>query len=267
MKPAPILTALAAMALLAPGAFAGIPSAPPSMAVSAFALPMGDPGARAGDLLAQRTIDREWGPSDDSLYKVIDVPGWKSEGLALGMSAVLPGSGHLYAGENSGWLYLLAESAGLMGRWMERRTATRRYDDLVRFTGDPTDSTAGFSFQRYTRQTGATADQLMTLWAGDRNAYYRAIADDPGYASGFAGLSAANEYEHFSTLLASHDEALHRATLIETLLLAEHVVAALDAFRATRLRNLPLRQQYHLELGEKWRHGGPELRAAVVRRF
>ena len=39
--------------------------------------------------LAQRSIDRQWGASDDSTYKTIDIPGYKSEGWAMMMSAVV----------------------------------------------------------------------------------------------------------------------------------------------------------------------------------
>ena len=221
----------------------------------------------ADGLLAQRVIDREWGISDDSTYREVNVPGWKSEGWALGLSAAVPGAGQLYAGESSGWLYLLAESAGWVGRMLEHRRADQRFDDLVRFAGDPTDSTSAFSFARYLERTGGTPDALVTLWSGDRNAYYRALAENPTYAAGFTGLRPGDEYATYSDLMASHDSALHGATVLEGLLILNHMVSAFDALRAARVNNIPLREQYHLELGERWRHGGPELRAAVVRRF
>jgi len=240
---------------------------PRPLLASRLALPLGDRGIASGSLLAQRVIDREWGPSEDSTYKVVEIPGWKSEGVAMGLSAVLPGAGQLYAGEGSGWLYLVAESAGWMERWLQRRTATRKYDDMVRFAGDPGDSSSGFSFARYTKQTGAPTDQLQALWNGDRNAYYRALAGDPQYTAGFVGPVPSSSYAQFSGLLTSHDDALHTATVFESLLLVQHVIAAVDAIRAARLHDIPLRQQYQLELAENWRHGRPEMRAAIVRRF
>jgi hypothetical protein len=235
--------------------------------VSAFALPVVPHDLAADEWLAQRVIDREWGPSDDSTYHVVDVPGWKSEGLALGLGTALPGAGHLYVGESSGWLYLLAESAGWAGRWIERRNATRRWDDLVTTLGDPRDSSSTFSFDRYQAATGATADELVALWSGDRNAFYRTLASDRSYLAGFSPVSGASSYDHIATLLESHDDALRRASIVDRLLVVHHVIAAIDALRAARAHNLPLRQQYQLELGERWRHGGPELRAAIVRRF
>lgn len=234
---------------------------------SPLALPMLRMEGAADGLLAQRVIDREWGISDDSTYREVSVPGWKSEGWSLGLSAAIPGAGQLYAGESSGWLYLLAESAGWVGRMLERRRADQRYDDLVRFAGDPTDSTAAFSFARFSERSGGTADALVALWSGDRNAYYRALGENPAYAAGFTGPSPTDEYTTYSNLMATHDSALHGATILEGMLILNHMVSAFDALRAARVNNIPLREQYHLELGERWRHGGPELRAAVVRRF
>jgi hypothetical protein len=248
-----------------------VPGAVPARAAVEMTSPLALPIRRlesAGDgLLAQRVINREWGASDDSLYREVDVPGWKSEGLALGMSAALPGTGQLYAGESSGWLYLLGESVGWIGRTIERRRADQRFDDLTRFVGDPTDSSSAFSFDRYAARTGSTADDLRSLWSGDRLAYYRALARDPAYAAGFSGATPADQYGQYSDLMATHDKALHGATLLEGALILNHLVSALDALRTARVNNLPLREQYHLELGERWRHGRPELRAAVVRRF
>jgi len=66
--------------------------------------------------LAQRAIDREWGPSDDSTYRTVDVKGWKSEGLALALSSAVPGAGQIYTGEGSGWLYVVGEALGWAGR-------------------------------------------------------------------------------------------------------------------------------------------------------
>ena len=48
--------------------------------------------------LAQRTIDRDWGLSEDSTYRTVDIQGYKSEGWAMIMSAALPGTGQLYVG-------------------------------------------------------------------------------------------------------------------------------------------------------------------------
>ncbi len=218
--------------------------------------------------LAQRAITREWGASDDSTYRVVDVPGWKSEGLAFGLSGAVPGLGQLYSEEGSGWLFMLGEAAGWLGRWYERRQASRDFDDAVALVGDPTDSSSTFSFARYRQVTGQDPSTLETLWSGDHNAFYRALADDPTAFRGFSGVQPQQTVNRFADMLSSHDDALQRSRVIETLLWLNHLGSALDALRAARLRNLPLREEYHLELGQRRvRSGRSEWRAALVRRF
>lgn len=244
-------------------------AAPAAAAVSAtgsrLALPVTTrPG---GDLLAQRTIEREWGLAEDSTYRVVDVPGWKSEGGAMAMSALLPGAGHLYAGERSGWAYLLIETAG----WVEHRLASRdadRRDAAARaFVGDPYDSTSGWSLDRFLAAGGGDASTLERLWAGDREAFYRLLATDPTYARGFSGVNPSNSQVRFLGLRDERDSKLRLSRRMEIVLWLNHLVSAVDALRAARIHNLPLRQQYQLRVGQKIRHGRPEFRAALVRRF
>ena len=99
--------------------------------------------------LAQRAIDREWGLSEDSTYRTVDVKGWKADGLALALSGAVPGAGQLYVGEGSGWLYLVGEAAGWVGRAITRRRAVSLRDDAATFVGNPTDSLSAWSFARY----------------------------------------------------------------------------------------------------------------------
>ncbi len=232
----------------------------------------GDPPASftgdASQWLAQRTIEREWGPSEDSTYHVVEVPGWKSEGWALGLSGAVPGAGHLYLGETSGWVFLLGEAAGWFGFWYERHDAQRQWDKLARFAGDPNDPNSVFSFARYAAETGNDPAALRTLWNGDRNAYYRAIHDDPTWLAGYGTSNPQGAMASYSNILAAHDESRGRERLVQTLLFFNHVYAAVDAWRAARAHNAPLRQEYHLELGEQRVRGGDtQWRAALVRRF
>jgi hypothetical protein len=220
-----------------------------------------------GGLLAQRVIDREWGLSEDSTYREVVVPGWKSEGGAMALSAILPGAGQLYTGERSGWAYLLIETAGWVERSLATRDAGRRDDEARAFVGNPYDSTAGWSLSRFEDAGGSDTEYLERLWAGDREAYYRLLASDPAYVAGFSGLSPSNEQVRFNGLRSERDAKLRLSHRMETLLWLNHLVAAIDAFRAARIHNLPLRQQYQLRVSQKIRHGKPEFRAALVRRF
>jgi len=225
------------------------------------------PGSAADGLLAQRVIDREWGLAEDSTYNVVDVPGWKSEGWAMALSAAVPGAGQLYTGEGSGWVYMLAEAAGWTGRYLAVRKANRYDSQAAAFVGDPSDSTSGWSYARWQTYGGGDPGALERLWAGDREAYYMALINDPQYLSGFAGSQPEVTYTGFRDLRQKRDETLHRAVIVETALWLNHIVSAVDALRAARFHNLPLRQQYQLRVSERWRHGRPEMRAALVRRF
>jgi hypothetical protein len=243
------------------------PAYVPGESCSRMALPMWRPGEKSQGLLAQRTIERDWGPSDDSLYKVVDVPGWKSEGLALLSSAAVPGAGQLYTGESSGWLFLVTEAAGWTGRLFSKRKSDRYDEQAARYIGVPTDSSSNWSFERWVTSTGGDPSTLERLYAGDREAFYRAIATDPQYLSGYRTRHPEQVFSAYRDLRDLRDQTLHRTWLIESALWFNHLVAAIDAFRAARSHNLPLRQQYELKLGQRWSHGQPEFRAALVRRF
>lgn len=231
---------------------------------SKLALPVAT--APDGGLLAQRVLEREWGLAEDSTYREVDVPGWKSEGGAMALSALLPGAGQLYAGERSGWAYLLIETAGWVEHGIALRDADRRDDEARAFVGDPYDSTAGWSFARF-EATGGDPGYIERLWNGDRESFYRMLANDPAYVGGFGGVSASNSQVRLNSLRASRDSKLRLSRSMEALIWLNHVVAAIDALRAARIHNLPLRQQYQLRIGQKFRHGRPEFRAALVRRF
>lgn len=239
---------------------------------SSLALPVVDlapASANANDSqwLAQRVIDREWGASEDSTYHEVDVPGWKSEGFAFALSAGVPGSGQLYAGEGSGWLFLLAEALGWAGRAFTLNEAEQSAKDARAFVGNPFDTTAGFSFTRYERATGGSTATLEALWNYDREAFYQMLREDPRYLSGWSGGSPEQTWSAYRDYRASRDTNLRRAHLSEGLLWVNHVVAAIDAVRAVRAHNLPLAQEYQLQLGQRMREGQREYRATLVRRF
>src|SRR5262249_17143961 len=195
--------------------------------------------APAQGLLAQRTIEREWGPSDDSLYVVVDVPGLKSEPLATSMSAILPGAGQLYCQERSGWLYLAVEAAGWGGWWWYRDDAERLNDDGARRAGPPDQSGSGWSFERWSTATEGDPGNLAALYAADPHAFYNAIAFNPAYA---AGWSDAQTQSTFGGMLDEADGRLRRSRVFSTGLWFNHLIAAVDALRAARFHNLPLRR-------------------------
>jgi len=217
--------------------------------------------------LAQRSIDRQWGPSDDSTYKTIDIPGYKSEGWAMMMSAAVPGTGQLYVGEASGWLFLVAEVAGWTGHFLVHDRAQSLSNDAANYVGDPTDSSSTWSFARYTEATGGEAKQLETLWMHDRDAFYQALATDAQFKDGFKGPDQVATYSTYSDIRQSSQDRFKQVHYLDVALLLNHVVAAFDALRAARAHNVPLQRNMDLKLGGGLKHGQPELHATLTRRF
>lgn len=217
-------------------------------------------------LLAQRTIDREWGMSDDSTYAEVEVPGWRSESGALALSAALPGAGQLFAGEGSGLWYLLGETAGWVGRAVTHRRATHSREEAATMIGDPYDTLSVWSFDRWEAATGGDPAGIEALWAGDRESFYHVIAKDPSYRAGFAG-PGTNAYADYRSLRDRSDRALKQQRYYELGLWLNHVVSAVDALRAARFHNLPLRRDIELKVGSRSRGGAPSLSLALTRRF
>ncbi len=268
MKRLPHLLALfaaVAVATAVPG-----PLVRPARAVetSELAIPKLHGASEVPELwLAQRTIEREWGISDDSTYRTVEVKGWKTEGLALSLSGVLPGAGHLYVGENSGWAYLVGEALGWYGRWQARRRGNDARELAAQAVGDPTDPSSRWSFERYAANTGDNADQLRALWDNDRDAFYELLSSDSRYQAGFKDADQGLAYENFHDTHEFSQKRLRQARYLEIALWANHVISAFDALRAARLHNMPLRRNLDLQLGGRLSSGKPRLRAALVRRF
>jgi hypothetical protein len=217
--------------------------------------------------LAQRAIEREWGASEDTVYRTVEVKEWKLEGLALGLSGAVPGAGQLYLGEGSGWLFLTAEALGWAGRTITRRRGDSLRDDAAALIGDPTDPAAGWSFERYSTATGEQPSDLRALWDHDRKAFYEALARDSRYRFGFAGSDPFAPFDDFRGLHDSSQDRYRQSRYLEIALWANHAVAAFDALRAARFHNLPLRRSLELQLTGSPRRYGGAYRAAVVRRF
>lgn len=250
---------LAALAVLVP--------APARAAVPApLALPLLADAGKPELLLAQRTITREWGRSEDTLYRVVEIPGWRGEMAALGMSAALPGAGQAYVGDRSGLWFALAEVTGWISflLWRDRGDALRA--DAERYAGAPDDPASAWSFARWSQATGEDPGTLQALYAGDREAFYDLIGDDPQYLSGWSGDPAATRHA-FRELRDHSDARLRNARYAGIGLWLNHIASAVDALRAARLHNLPLRRDLDLKLEGGWRSGQPTLYATIERRF
>jgi hypothetical protein len=243
-----------------------------ALALAAAPAAAGEPARRwtptlatAGSaLLAQRTVDREWGLPEDSVAVSAKVEGLKSEALATSLSAILPGAGQLYVGERSGWLFAALEAAGWGGWLWQSREADQLNDDAATIAGAPDDPASGWSFQRWADATEGDPGALAALYAADRDAFYNAIASDPAYGAGWTNADAQLE---FSTLRARADTRRETARLYATALWLNHLIAAVDALRAARFHNLPLRENVRVRVGSRGGYGRPAMTMAVEVRF
>lgn len=233
---------------------------------SALAYPLVARGPAPDLVLAQRTIDRQWGASEDSTYVEVNVPEWRSEGGAALLSAVIPGAGHFYVGEGSWVWFALAEVAG----WTAHLVFDGRGEDSRRqaehFAGDPRDTSSAWSFERWQGATGGDPAALEAIYARDPKAFYYVIGSDPAYLAGWSGNPAATRGT-FEGLRDDAETQFRRANQAGTLLWLNHLVAAADALRAARLHNMPLRRNLDIRLKSSWRGGRPAFVASLERRF
>jgi hypothetical protein len=252
--------------LLAGGTLLNAGTAAAVIRGSALALPLprlADHG-RPQINLAQRSLDRSWGLSEDSTYSEVDVPEWRSEGLAAGLSAVVPGAGQLYAGEGSGLWFALAEAAGWVANRIYLHKAQTERDRSASVAGDPNNPTSAWSFERFTETTDQDAAELKAVWAQDRQVFYEMIAHNPAYVAGWNSETTRSEFFGIRDAARGYGD---RASTAGTALWLNHLFAAVDALRAARLCNVTLQNNLELKLQSSWHRGRPAVTAALVRRF
>jgi hypothetical protein len=268
---APGLRALGLALLLAGGVLLNAEMAGAVIRGSALALPLITDHGRPQFSFAQRAINRSWGISDDSSYSEVDVPEWRSEALAAGLSAAVPGAGQLYAGERRGVWFALTEVAGWTANRIYLHRAQTERDRSAGLAGDPTLSTSPWSFDRFREASTAPgkldlASEIETIWARDRQTFYEMIAYNPAYLAGWNGDPAVTRRELSGVRDASRGY-YDRASIAGYVLWLNHLIAALDALRAARLHNVELQNNLELKLRSSWQGGRPGVMAALVRRF
>jgi hypothetical protein len=215
-------------------------------------------------LLAQRTIERQWGPSDDSVYVQVDIPGWKSEPLAGAMSMTLPGTGQLYVGDKTGWLYLAVEASAWGGWWYYHHDSEKLDNQAVTLAGPPEVASSGWSYDRWSATTQADPGTIAALYAGDRDAYYNRIAHDPAYAAGWVNPST---HADFTTLRVKSEDQLGNSRYFSAGLWINHLVSAMTALRAARSHNMELRPKLGLKVRPHMDRRGPGITMVLVQKF
>ncbi len=226
------------------------------------------PGETPRTTLAQRAIVRAWGPADEPLWAKQRQLGWRSEPLAVALSAVVPGAGQAYVGDGGGMWFAVAEVAGWTAHYLYVRDSDRRLKDAARRLGNPSDSTSAWSYARWLAAAPeGDISGLEALWAADRSGFYEAVARDPRYFAGWGGSDPARARADFQHLRDLSAGALARARHTEVALWLNHLLAAVDALRAARDHNLPIRRNLDLQVRSSWRGHAPVLSAALLRRF
>jgi len=242
--------------------WAGAPSSGSRLALARVDL------QRSGDVvLAQRAIEREWGPDQDSLASRVRMEGQRSQSIAMLLSAVVPGAGQTYVDgpPNGVWFFLVEAAAWTTGALL-RTSGEQVREDAATYAGVPADTTSSWSFARWSSTTGQDPAPLEALYAGDREAFYDLIGNDDRALSGWAGDAASTRSE-FVDLRATSDRRLHGARWSESVIWVNHVVSAFDAIRSARRHNQALGGGLGLELNTGWRHGGPTFTAVLERKF
>jgi hypothetical protein len=214
--------------------------------------------------LAERTIDRDWVGANDPEAQASMIPGGKSEMGAMSMSALLPGSGQLYAGEKSGYAFLLAEALGWAGLFYFDNRADDQYNGATTTVGAPSDTTSQWSFHRYASETGNDTAGLEQLYTADPNSFWYAVAHDDRLA---AGWSNTGNRTSFADELTRADVTRRHAGQAEGVLWLNHLLSAADAFRSARIYNLPLQRNLELKTKASLQRGRPAVTMTVVRTF
>ncbi len=243
---------------------AGGPGATPAFAGARLGFRRLEGIERPELILAQRVIDRDWGPSDDSIYVEVELAGWKSEPLAALLSAGLPGAGQRYVGENNAWVYTAIEVAGWGGWWWYRHDAGRLRDQAVRVAGLPDDPASGWSFERWAEGTQGDPAEIATLYQLDPEAFFNSIASDPRFLAGWATADARSD---FGALRIRADARLGRSRVFSTGVWLNHLVAAVNALRAARFNNMPLSREVGVRIDGGFRRGSPTFAVALERKF
>lgn len=218
-------------------------------------------------ILAQRVIDRSWGLPEGAPPPA-PVLGLLSEGRALALSSALPGVGQLYAGESSGLWFALAEIAGWSSHWLFVRDTRREGAQADQFVGMPTDPASAWSINRWqAAHPGQNPSALEALYAGDKEAFYNLIVNDPNYFDGWGGSDPNATRADFQHLRDLSDGSRQRLRTTDKLIWLNHLVAAFDALRAARIHNLPIRRNLELHIESSWHGAGPTMTAVLVRKF
>jgi len=225
-------------------------------------------------LLAQRSIEREIGKKTDQVgpepeYTEVEIPGWKDPGKASLMSAVVPGTGQLYAGSKSGYVFLGIEAVAMMAYVKYRNDSHDRRDTYYSYVGDPTNPDSRFSFSRLNGNVPADeVARLEEIYAKDPREFYDEVTTNDELAAGW-GDSGANtgQRSQAATYMDEVNNLDRKSNVGLATLIANHLVATVDALRLVRVNNFALRQNMTLKIKARPTGHNPSFGMTLTQKF
>jgi hypothetical protein len=206
-------------------------------------------------LLAQRSIERDFGKKTDQVgpepeYTEVEIPGWKDPGKASLMSAVVPGTGQLYAGSKTGYVFLGVEAVAMMAYVKYRNDSHDRRDTYYTYVGDPTNPDSRFSFERLNGAVPADeVTRLEEIYAKDPREFYDEVTTNDDLAAGWSDSGTnTGQRSQAATYMSEVNNLDRKSNVGLATLIANHLVATVDALRLVRVNNFALRQNMTLKI-------------------
>jgi len=225
-------------------------------------------------LLAQRSIERDIGKQTDQVgpepeYTEVEIPGWKDPGKASLMSAVVPGTGQLYAGSKTGYVFLGVEAVAMMAYVKYRNDSHDRRETYYSYVGDPTNPESRFSFDRLHGSIPPDeVARLQEIYAKDPREFYDEVTTNDELAAGW-GDSGANtgQRSQAATYMDEVNNLDRKSNVGLATLIANHLVATVDALRLVRVNNFALRQNMTLKIKARPIGHNPSFGMTLTQKF
>ncbi|MBD3333956.1 MAG: hypothetical protein GF355_00390 [Candidatus Eisenbacteria bacterium] len=221
-----------------------------------------EPVWTASGLFAQRALDED----DESERRpppeteVVEAPRRPSPALALLFSAAAPGTGQLYAGKRRGLIYMALEAAALFAHFSFKADSKDREDEYRGFAD------AQWDTLRYRDAAGepgcewsADADSIIAASRRGRSDLFYDLISRGDYACGWR---ESWQLEHYREVRDVTDDLEGKANTALTFLFLNHVISAVDAFRAARSMQMSVAPKTEVRMDVKGSIGDP---MAVVR--
>ena len=212
-------------------------------------------GGKPELLLAQRTITRDVGKKTNDVgpepeYKVVDIEGWKNPGQASLMSAVVPGTGQLYAGSNRGYIFLGVEAVAMMAFIKYNNDSKDKRDTYYGYVGDPNAANSRFSF---TRLEGTVSPEeiarLEEVYAKDPREFYDEVTTNDQLAAGWSDAGVeTGQRSQAATYMDEVNNLDRKSNFGLATLIANHLVATVDALHLARMNNFALKSNLTLKI-------------------